>query len=347
MVKILIPEIFKHRNECVFRPYLNARDYFRQVGIEFVFEGNRYDLAWVGQASYIDRSKSYKKSVSDGIRFVNSIPGDVILFDGQDSASLMGSFDVFKKSKAKLLLKNSLYKSTGDYLMPTTMGRKYWGYQPNLAYSIDVDDVDIFDRIKLSGSNWLSTVNPVWYDYSKLKKDIDVFAMFSFPGRANLEFTYETNGFYDGHRQKCMTWLDQLPKSIKVARLENGEKVPLEQYYDLMRRSKIVIAPFGYGEMAPRDIESAMVGAILIKPDMSHLKSIPNIYASGQGFISCNWDFSDLSELIESALDMFNSYSQEQFVENMRKEFTREYATENLVTHTYNIIKELDGVTTE
>ena len=344
MLKIRIFEIEKHRNETTFRPYLQARDYFRQVGIDFVFEGTKYDLAWVGQASYINRFVSYKKSMEDGIRFVNSIPGDIILFDGQDSASLMGSFDVLKGSKSKLLLKNSLYTEASDYLYPSTMGRKYWKYFSDLGYSVDAGDLGIFDQIKLSGSNWLSTVNPVWYDYTRLEKDIDVFAMFSYPGRTNREFLHETNSFYDSHREKCINFLETLPKNIKIAKLDRGEKVPLEQYYDLMRRSKIVVAPFGYGEMAPRDVEAAMIGAVLIKPSMDHLKSIPFVYEAGKTYVDCKWDFSDLPELIENILDTWKSYSQEFYVNNFRNKFIEEYKTEKLVLHMYNLIKEMDGI---
>ena len=44
MIKIKIAEIFRHRNETTFRPYLMAKDIFKDVGIEFVFDQTQLDL---------------------------------------------------------------------------------------------------------------------------------------------------------------------------------------------------------------------------------------------------------------------------------------------------------------
>ena len=38
----------------------------------------------------------------------------------------------------------------------------------------------------------------------------------------------------------------------KVAKIRNGVKLPQQEYYQMFD-SKIVLAPLGYGEMAPRD----------------------------------------------------------------------------------------------
>lgn len=358
MIKIKLAELFKHRNETTFRPYLMAKDLFEDIGVQFVTEG-KCDLTWVAQASFNDKKNAYTygNCVSRGLHFLeNEVQGDYVLFDGQDSASLLGSFDVLKASGARLLLKNTLYNSFEDYLTPWKMGRMYWGegepmlspnekYTESFGYGLEAADIELFGKVKLTGCNWLSTIQPRWYDYNKLEKDIDVFAMFSYPAKENWEFGCPTNIEYDAHRKKCMDELDKL-QGVKIARLEDGVKVPIEQYYNLMSRSKIVIAPFGYGEMAPRDIEAAQFGAVLIKPRMNHINSTPHVYRHGETYMSCSWVYNNLKLVIDHILSDYSSI-RGQLTENMRQAYTTGYNQETLVQTTYDWLSKLEGFATE
>ena len=343
MIKIKIAEFFRHRNETTFRSFVQAKHLFADIGVEFIFDGNNYDLTWIGQASISDKNPPLERAISRGLWFIdNKVDGDFVIFDGQDSATLIGTYEVFKQSAAKLLLKNTLYSDLSNYEKPTPHGRIYWNpikLATDINYSIPNFDLS---GIKLSGTNWLGTITPNWFQYKDAKKDIDVFALFSYPAKPNREFLNETSRYYDQHRRKCINQLEQLPSSIKVAKLVEGRHVPIEEYYNLMSRAKIIIAPFGYGEIAPRDIEAASLGAVLIKPDMTHINTIPNVYKSGQTFVNCAWDFSDLNANIEMVLSTWPN-SQEYYVENMRKEYANQYNPEKLVLHTYNWLSQLEG----
>jgi hypothetical protein len=209
-----------------------------------------------------------------------------------------------------------------------------------------VTDFSRFNDVKLSGTNWLSTISPNWFNYAGIEKPIDVFAMFSYPARENYEFGLKTSVNYDEHRSRCIEELKKLPRNIKVQMLERGQKVPLEQYYNLMSKSKIIVAPFGYGEIAPRDIEAAMVGSILIKPNMEHLNTFPNCYVAGKTYIDVLWNFTLLREEIITVLERYEKH-QNFYVENMRKEYIEQYNPTNLVTHIYNLIKNLPGIESE
>jgi glycosyltransferase involved in cell wall biosynthesis len=113
-----------------------------------------------------------------------------------------------------------------------------------------------------------------------------------------------------------------------------------------MAHSKIVLAPLGYGEMAPRDIEAVSFGSILIKPDMSYIDSNPMWYEDGKTYISCKHDYSDLEEKIDYVLDNFNEL-QQTMIPYARQKFDELYTPENTAINVYNIFKELHGVTTE
>ena len=56
MIKIKLLERDKHRNETTFRPFINAQNSLKEIGIELT-DSDDYDYAWVGQASIIDKKK--------------------------------------------------------------------------------------------------------------------------------------------------------------------------------------------------------------------------------------------------------------------------------------------------
>jgi len=343
MIKIKIHAIEKHRTETTFRPYLyrHVRNLFREVGIEFVTQGNDYDLIWAAQPTFVDKYQPYNVSVERGINSVNRLKGDVILFDGSDSPSLMGSWDVFKETNALRLMKNSLYANKNWYSERSVLGRYYWGKSEDTDHNYQIDGEIDFTKVLLTGCNWLSTVQPQWFDYSQIPKDFDICAMFSCPAKINAEWKIIHSEYYDRFRKPFLDILEPLKERFTVRTLTNGVHVSAQEYYQIMQRSKIVLAPFGYGEIAPRDIEVAQFGGILLKPDMSHIETLPNPYNSTT-FVSCAWDGSDMPKIIESIVGDFKAY-QMYYVENMRKEYVQRFNPENFVIHTYNWISNLEG----
>ena len=342
MIKIKLYELDVHRNECAFRPYLWAHNILRDVGIEFT-QGDSYDYAWVAQASFLNKKVSLQESIDNGLEFLSKITGDYMLLDGQDSTSLIGSYEVFKESKALFLLKNSLLKDRSLYKQEWQLGRYYWG-----PGDYKLDDFDQYsDRILLSGTNWLAThwagVNVQWYDYSK-PKEYDVSAMFQYPQGVDVyEHGQLQSVHYDNHRKPMMNILSDM--NYNIAKLENGVRVSHEEYYQRISNAKILLAPYGYGEMAPRDLDAAQFGAILIKPDMSHVDTYPNPFIDKETYIACKHDYSDIEEKIEDVLGNYNNYSY--IIENARKKFSELYRPENIALYVYNIMKKLEGVTNE
>lgn len=57
-----------------------------------------------------------------------------------------------------------------------------------------------------------------------------------------------------------------------------------------------VLSPFGWGEICYRDFETIIGGALLIKPNMCHLKTWPDIYQKNYYF-PINWDLSNFRDL--------------------------------------------------
>ena len=341
MIKIKLYELDKHRNECTFRPYLAAQNIIREIGIEFT-QGDSYDYAWIAQASFLNKKVSLDQSVNEGLEFLSKIKGDYILLDGQDSTSLIGAYEVFKQSNALFLMKNSLLKDRSLYKEKWALGRYYWGFG---EYTLS--DFDKYsDRIVLSGTNWLSThysgINVQWYELNR-SRQYDVSAMFQYPSPKKVyEHGIVQSDYYDAFRRPSIEAINSLDESLNIAKLENGIRVSQEEYYNKIFNSKILFAPYGYGEMAPRDLEAAMFGSILIKPDMSHIDTAPNVYIDNETYISCKHDFSDLNEKIVKILGNYNNYRY--IIENARKKFIDEMSGEKIALHMYNVLKNVKGI---
>jgi hypothetical protein len=103
------------------------------------------------------------------------------------------------------------------------------------------------------------------------------------------------------------SWLYSLRGNVSAALeplAQQGFKVVLpdrrvdqKAYYEEMRSSRICVSPFGYGELCWRDFESVLMGSLLVKPDMSHVRTEPNIFVPGETYVPVRWDWSDLAEV--------------------------------------------------
>ena len=168
--------------------------------------------------------------------------------------------------------------------------------------------------------------------------------MFQYPSLTPVyEHGFPQSVHYDKFRKPGVEVINNL--NCKVAKLKGGERVPLQEYYNRVFNSKIIFAPFGYGEMAPRDLEAAMFGAILVKPDTSYIDTTPNVFIDGETYIACKHNFSDLEEKIDKILG--NVESHYYIIENARKKFIESYTPENLALHLYKVFESLNTVEIE
>lgn len=82
------------------------------------------------------------------------------------------------------------------------------------------------------------------------------------------------------------------------------------EYREEMGKSRIVVSPYNWGEVCYRDFEAFAFGCVLLKPDMSHLRTYPSWYNEDDTYIPFQWDFSDFEENISRVIDNYNDYIQ-------------------------------------
>ncbi|MFW6328989.1 MAG: glycosyltransferase family protein [Alkalispirochaetaceae bacterium] len=121
-------------------------------------------------------------------------------------------------------------------------------------------------------------------------RPIDLHARLGRPGYRTIAY----------HRELIMEALDGWARhsgaTVPTAKVSNG------QYNREIASSKIVLSPFGWGELCFRDFEAVHAGALLLKPDMGHLETWPDIYRPGETYVPIAWDGGDLAEKVEHYL---------------------------------------------
>jgi len=96
-------------------------------------------------------------------------------------------------------------------------------------------------------------------------------------------------------------------------------KIPKKNYLLTMRSSKAIVSPYGWGEVCYRDFETFIAGAALIKPDMDHLDTWPNLYKKDETYISIPWKIEEWSNAFSEIL------SEENFLLDVAKKGQESY----------------------
>ena len=73
-------------------------------------------------------------------------------------------------------------------------------------------------------------------------------------------------------------------------------------YMRELTQSQICFSPFGYGEVCWRDYEAVFSGALLLKPDMSHMETAPDVFVANETYVPIRWDFEDLADTVAAYL---------------------------------------------
>jgi hypothetical protein len=76
-----------------------------------------------------------------------------------------------------------------------------------------------------------------------------------------------------------------------------------DKFQDEIENTKIVLSPYGWGEVCFRDFEAVLNGSLLLKPDMGHLKTWPDIFHPYETYVPFRWDCEDLVEKIDEYLE--------------------------------------------
>ena len=341
MIKIKILNPSKGRNEPTFRPFWFIKDKLRDYSID-ITNSDDYDYLFVGMHDFVNKKVNLNESINYGLENLSNISGDYFLFEGSDSTSLMGSYEVFEKSNAIYLFKNQTLPTREHYKTPYAHNKWFWKSGSDLDLSYNISSLQ-WDKIKLTGWN-LGQLLPEYRNFQPINtnKTLDISAIFRGTHDYNEDHTSQNNHFYQNHRSGLWKKLEILKNNYSMV----CNKLPKLEYLQSLWDSKIAFSPFGMGEICFRDFECMQFGTIFIKPNQDLVHTIPNIYEDGKTYIGCKYDWSDLEEKVDYIMSNFQELNEKINLE-IRKKFIEGYDYDKLCLHWYNIFKNLPSITNE
>lgn len=354
------------RGPCDFYPLIRWRKEFNEAGITFNFfrshENKKLltqdivaiDHRYVRELTVLKNIFPDKQFVIEFIEKLKSKNIQVILFDNGDAAGgrqweLIDYVDKIVK-KQVFVDKKKYTENEGVYsYMPfakeydlsekqnRSNEKKKSEYIPcpknqlhkiRLGWNIGMKDYRPFPFSKfypIGTSRLLNRLYPLpSFKNNEGDRPIDS----TFRGKVKPE-----TGVYSYQRNKVI----ELFKKEKYPELVTGPILPKRKYLDELRNSKTCISPFGWGEVCYRDFEAVLNGALLIKPDMSHLETFPNIYKRNETYVPLRWDMTDLEETLNKVLDNYENYVP--IIKNSRREYEEVLSdSDRFISHFKKII---------
>ena len=115
MIKIKIFNPVAGKNRISFTGFLVMQQMLRDYSIE-ITDSDDFDYAFLGADDILDKSIGLQESIEYGLKNIDKYArgGDCFIFDGSDSTSLMGSYEVLEQSDAMFLFKNQLLQNRDD-----------------------------------------------------------------------------------------------------------------------------------------------------------------------------------------------------------------------------------------
>lgn len=244
--------------------------------------------------------------------------GKLIWFDAADSSGssdfpIIDFVDVFLK---KQVLKDKRYyteKHSGNDLRIWLNNQKLktdiTEFKPcpkdqlhkvKLGWNIGLNDYRYFGYKMGRLSNYLS-----YYLYPTRFSKVTKERPFDLTFRGSIHHEKDLKNTISYQRNRVLELFDSMNMNIA-----SGPAISKFRYWQEMRKAKLSISPFGWGEICYRDFETFIAGAILVKPSMEHLKTYPQLFIPQETYIPLRWDMEDLEEKLDFAIAQYSYYQQ-------------------------------------
>ena len=231
-------------------------------------------------------------------------------FDTTDStgtlqASVLDIVDKYLKSQ--LLIDKTRYTEV------IYGGRAHSDFYHNHAGVIDnsedaIDDPISLDSVSKLGLSWNSGLS----DYStfgpwkiSLYRRIPLPILLKHPRPLESPLAARTNDlsarFGSTYSRATVRYQREEIRKLLADKLDTN-KLNRRGYMRELRNSKVVLSPFGWGEITLKDFEVFITGGMLSKPSMSHMETWPSYYEDDVTYLAHEWDLSNLKDKIEWAI---------------------------------------------
>jgi len=278
-------------------PELRSWEYFLEVGDQ-ALEG--IDILGV-MLDFNMPAEKVEQIVERVLRPATKKGIRTVLFDGDDDVSIRWGNAL---AAVDVCVKKHIYADRNRYA-DVTIGKSnltdYVAKQYGADFSKDLHpaagghDLRLMEKLRVGWNIALDDkIFELKRDLPKLDhaaKDLDVLCRAVVPERM---WTFPM-------RNCALEQVSELSDAYRV--LAPKERCTQDEYYRELLRTRICVSPFGFGELCWRDFECVLAGALLVKPDMGHVETEPNIFVPYETYVPVAWDYSNLREVCDRYLN--------------------------------------------
>lgn len=240
----------------------------------------------------------------------------LLWFDTTDSASWINP-DVLRI--VDLYCKNQLLRDRTLLLRPLYGHRLYTDYYHRTAgvedsrpaWQTAVEDSVLLDRLRVSWNSGLADWSFAGVYRLALYRHLGWPALLRYPRRFTppskqrpIDVSCRMGTSYE---RESVAW-QRREMEQRLRHLMPTQRVSRREYFRELQQSKVVLSPFGWGEINYKDYETFLSGALLLKPDMSHLETWPDLYRSGETVMTHSWDLEDLEDRLDDIVSNYSHY---------------------------------------
>lgn len=169
-----------------------------------------------------------------------------------------------------------------------------------LGWNIGMNDYRYFGYKMSRLSNYLSyRFYPLKFTKNLKSRPLDV----AFRGTVHQDSQGKES--ISEQRNQVLKLLKNLQRNIP-----KGPMLSRRAYLEELSTSKIGISPFGWGEICYRDFEIFIAGSLLLKPDMGHLETFPDLFIKNRTYIPLRWDLANLEEQLDTLLNDYTHFQE-------------------------------------
>ena len=317
LVNVLTPGFTTSNGSAFLFPLIVFKNEIRNAGIDISLvkqsdkELAQCDVVAIDSKQFRHIPDDRQDEIKELITYYRNSKAKVIWFDTTDStgtlqAEMMPVVDKYMKAQ---LLRNKTHYKQRIY-----SGRKHSEYYFQTTGTVDSNKdainkpISNNDVAKL-GISWNSGLAD-YSTYGPLK--MGLYRRTHLPyllrysnspaGNAQTRTKDLSARFGISYSRETVRYQREQIRDLLSSRLDT-QKLSRRGYMKELRQSKIILAPFGWGEITLKDFEVFLTGGMLLKPSMEHMETWPNFYTDGVTYKSFDWNLSDVEKKIEWALD--------------------------------------------